>query len=285
MGSGRVSVVTGASRGLGRGIAIALGAAGDTVYVTGRSKDAPTGNWPGTIHETAAAIDAAGGKGIAVACDHLDDAQTKAVFDRIEAEQGKLHVLVNNAFAMQDFSALPGNFWERGLEEWQQQIDVGLRSSYVASVYGIPLLIKAGKGLVVNTSSVGARAHLHPLPYGLSKIGQDKLAADMAPDLQPHNVAALSFWHGLVKTDRTLLGLEHFPQMFEGIGGYAGAESPGFGGKIIDALWQDADLMRLSGGTFYTSELAMHYGIKDEGDHQPISFRQYFGAPLFEKPL
>ncbi|MFA5121054.1 SDR family NAD(P)-dependent oxidoreductase [Zavarzinia sp.] len=285
MASGRVSVVTGASRGLGRGIALALGAAGDTVYVTGRSVDAPTGSWPGTIHETAEAITAAGGKGIAVACDHLVDEQTKAVFDRVLDEQGRLDVLVNNAFAMPDMSALPGNFWERELDEWKLQIDIGLRSSYVASYYGIPLLIKAGKGLIVNTSSPGAKVHLHPLPYGLSKIGHDKLAADMAPDVAPYGIAAISFWHGLVKTDRVKLGLEHFPQMFEAIGGTAGAETPEFGGRIIDAIWNDADMMRLSGGTFYTSELALHYGIVDEGGHQPISFRQFFGAPIFEKAI
>lgn len=282
MAKGRVAVVTGASRGLGRGLAIGLGAAGDTVYVTGRSTDAPTGNWPGTIHETAAAITAAGGTGIAVACDHLDDDQTRAVFARVEAEQGRLDILVNNAFAMQDFSAMPGNFWERPLDEWRQQIDVGLRSSYVASVFGIPLLIKAGKGLLINTSSAGARVTLHPLPYGLSKIGQDKLAFDMAPDLIPHNVCALSFWHGLVKTDRTRLGLEHFPQMFEAIGGDAGAETPEYGAAIIDAIWHDPDYMRLAGGTFYTAELARHYALKDTDGRDPISLRQFFGAPPFE---
>jgi NAD(P)-dependent dehydrogenase (short-subunit alcohol dehydrogenase family) len=285
MSKGRVSVVTGASRGLGRGIAIALGMAGDTVYVTGRSLDKPSGDWPGTLQDTAAAITAAGGTGIAVACDHLDDAQTKAVFDRVEAEQGKLDILVNNAFAMPDMSAMPGNFWERPLDEWRLQIDVGLRSSYVASVYGIPLLIKAGKGLLMNTSSAGAKVHLHPLPYGLSKIGQDKLAHDMAPDLIPYNVCALSFWHGLVKTDRTKLGLEHFPQMFESIGGDAGAETPEYGGLILDAIWKDPDYMRLAGGTYYTSELAKHYGLKDLDGRDPISFRQFFGAPPFEKAI
>jgi len=284
-GTKGVAVVTGASRGLGQGIALELGAAGYTVYITGRSKTAPTGYWAGTLDETAAEIDSLGGKGIPVTCDHADDSQTEALFKQIEAEQGRLDILVNNAFGMPDDAAFPAGFWERPLDMWEKMIDVGLRSSYVASWYAAPMMIAGGKGLIVNTSSCGSRAYLHTLPYGLSKTGQDKLAHDMAHDLRPHNVAAISFWHGLVKTERTLLGLRGFPAMFEHLGGEKNAETPRFGGRLIDALYHDPDLMRLSGGTFYTAELARHYGIKDIDGGEPGSFRPIFGPPLFEIPL
>ena len=134
MGAANVAVVTGASRGLGRGIAIALGAAGYLVYVTARSATKSTSRWSGTLQQTAErAYPAAGGTGIAVACDHGDDAQTELLFGRVKAEQGRLDVLVNNAFGMPDEMAAPGLFWERPLDAWRQVIDIGLRSSFVAS--------------------------------------------------------------------------------------------------------------------------------------------------------
>ena len=133
----RVAVVTGASRGIGKGIALELGAAGFTVYVTGRSVEA--GPIPGTVGETAAQIDELGGRGVAVACDHYDDEQVKAVFDRVRAEQGRLDVLVNNVYSAPDLVPWLGKkFWELPIEAWDQVIDIGTRSHYVSSVLAPP---------------------------------------------------------------------------------------------------------------------------------------------------
>ena len=161
MTSNRVVVVTGASRGIGRGTALALGACGDTVYVTGRGMTQATGKWQGTLADTAAEITRRGGKGIAVACDHADDGQTKALFEQVQREQGRIDVLVNNAFGMPDSASSPGKYWERSLDLWHSTIDIGLRSSYVASYYAIPMMIRQNRGLIVFTSGPGANRHMH----------------------------------------------------------------------------------------------------------------------------
>jgi NAD(P)-dependent dehydrogenase (short-subunit alcohol dehydrogenase family) len=276
-----VAVVTGASRGLGRGIALALGSQGYIVYVTGRTGAIQTSRWAGTLRETAASITTAGGLGIPVACDHLDDAQTRALFDRVSKEHGKLDILVNNAFGMSDELAQPGRFWERSLDTWRQIIDVGLRSSFAASYFAIPLMLPQGRGLIVNTSSPGARAYLHVLPYGVGKAGHDKLAYDMAVELKPFNVAAISLWHGIVKTERTVTFCQEAPELLREFGGVEQAESPEFAGHLIDALYKSPDIMAFSGGTFYAAELAEKLNIKDSGNRTPPSHRKLLGAPLF----
>jgi NAD(P)-dependent dehydrogenase (short-subunit alcohol dehydrogenase family) len=271
-----IAIVTGASRGLGRGIAIALGAAGYTVYCTGRSDSAPTGSRPGTVHDTARAVDAAGGHGLAAVCDHLDDEQTAGLVQRIEAEQGRLDLLVNNAFGMPDWAAKDSPFWERPLSLWRDMIDVGLRSSYVASSIAAPLMIASGPGgLIANISGPGAKVHRHSLPYGVGKAGQDKLAYDMAHDLRPHGIAAISLWPGLVATERTIGNVGAIP----GIAEYM--ESDRFSGRVIAAAHAAGELMSLSGGTYYSTELAERFGIEDVAGGRPGSRRALFGAPLF----
>ena len=198
-----IAVVTGASRGAGRGIAIALGSHGCTVYVTGRSQKSGDHPLPGTIFETAQAVTAAGGNGIAVACDHGSDEQTKALFDQIGAEQGKLDILVNNAAAVHDELNMPGPFWEKPAH-LADMISVGVRSSYMATYHAMPLLIAAGKGLVAFTSASGAVHYSMGPAYGAHKAGLDKLAADMAVDFKRArvDVTAVSIWMGAVLTDR-----------------------------------------------------------------------------------
>ena len=186
---GVVAVVTGSSRGVGRGIAVALGAHGATVYVTGRTAKSGDSPYPGTVFEAAEAVTAAGGKGIPVICDFADDAQIKKLFEQVEREQGKLHILVNNAAVVPPELYAPGAFWEKSLE-LVDLLDVGLRSSYVASYYAAPLLVRGGRGVVVNTSTYGASSYIHGPMYGAQKAGHDKLACDMAVDFREHNVAA-----------------------------------------------------------------------------------------------
>ena len=203
----RVVVVTGASRGAGEGIALALGAMGDTVYVTGRTKQEGDAPLPGTVYSTAEEVSRRGGLGIPVVCDHADDEQVKALFEHVAEEQGRLDILVNNAICLPDALMQKGPFWEKPLS-MQEILDVGLRSSYVASYYAAPLLVRNAEGLVVNTSSFGGRCYMHGPAYGAGKAGVDKMAHDMAVDFKPHNVAVVSIWMGLLKSERTKAAME-----------------------------------------------------------------------------
>jgi NAD(P)-dependent dehydrogenase (short-subunit alcohol dehydrogenase family) len=271
-----VAVVTGASRGAGKGIALALGAAGARVYVTGRSLKEGDAELPGTIHTTAAAIDAAGGKGIAVACDHRDDSQAKELLERVERESGKLDILVNNATFLHDQLTDAGPFWAKPLE-LVDILDVGLRSAYVMSWHAAPLMVRAGRGLIVFTSSFGAGCYMHGPAYGAQKVGVDKFAHDMAVDLRPHGVAALSIWMGMLTTERTQRVMARDPAAYADFA--AMAESPQFTGDLIDALYRDPALMTHSGQTLIGAEVARNYAISDLGGRQPPSHRQTLGAP------
>jgi NAD(P)-dependent dehydrogenase (short-subunit alcohol dehydrogenase family) len=190
----RVVVVTGASRGAGKGIAIALGQTGATVYVTGRSREEGDAPLPGTVFATAAAVTAAGGQGIGVICDHADDEQVAALFERVKLEQGRLDILVNNATALPDSITQAGPFWEKPLDQLQL-LDVGLRSHFVAAWYAAPLLLAGGRGLIVNTSSFGGRIYMHGPAYGAGKAAVDKMSHDMAHDFRPTRLPwCLSGW-------------------------------------------------------------------------------------------
>jgi NAD(P)-dependent dehydrogenase (short-subunit alcohol dehydrogenase family) len=265
-----VAVVTGASRGAGRGIAIALGHHGCTVYVTGRSEKAGDAPLPGTIYETADAVTAAGGKGIAVRVDHAHDAPVKALFERVQLEQGGLDILVNNACLIRDEMMLPVNFWEKPLNV-VDTLDVGLRSSYVASYYAAPLMVTQGKGLVIFTSASGAVHYVFGPVYGAHKAGMDKFAADMAVDFRPFGVGAISIWMGALLTERLKQMIEAQPTKYGKLADTA--ETPEFTGHIIWALYNDPALMELSGQTVIGAEMAVKYGIKDAGGRQPPSYR------------
>ena len=277
----RVSVVTGASRGAGRGIAIALGQGGGIVYVTGRTVQAGTADLPGTIHETVAAVNAAGGTGIAVACDHADDAQVAALFARVEQEQGRLDILVNNVAHIGDELIQPGGFWEKSLD-LAKILDVGLRSQYVASWYAAPIMVRQKSGLIVFTSSFGSVCYMHGPAYGAQKAGVDKFAADMAVDLKEHNVAAISIWMGMLMTERSKRAIELHPETYGQLAEMA--ESPEFTGHLIAALHADPALMSLSGQTLIGAELADRYDLLDTGGKKPISHRPFLGDPRVPHP-
>ncbi|WP_317930229.1 SDR family NAD(P)-dependent oxidoreductase [Halioxenophilus sp. WMMB6] len=265
-----VAVVTGASRGAGRGIAIALGSHGCTVYVTGRSEKPADSPLPGTIYETAEAVTAAGGKGIAVRVDHAVDEEVKALFEQVEREQGGLDILVNNACALDDDLTKPGNFWEKSLGI-ANMLEVGLRSSYVASYYAAPIMVAAQHGMIVFTSASGSVHYVYGPVYGAHKAGMDKFAADMAVDLKPYNVAAISVWMGALKAERLKLVIESDPEKY----GYLAdiTETPEFTGHVTWALYNDPKLMELSGQTVIGAEMGKKYGIKDEGGREPVSYR------------
>lgn len=278
-----VALVTGASRGAGRGIATALGRRGCTVFVTGRSETDGDAGLPGTIHETAAAITAFGGRGIAVRCDHADDDQVTALFERIEREAGRLDILVNNACAIQDALHAPGPFWEKPLA-LSRMIDVGVRSSYVASWHAAPLMVRQGRGLIVFTSSPGAVHYCMGPAYGAHKAGIDKLAADMAVDFRGTGVSAVSVWMGALATERLLGMIAENPAKYGHLP--AVLEPPEFTGEVIWNLWSDPGLASLSGQTLIGAELGRKYGVtRPDGSLPPSARETHQVAPREQYPL
>jgi len=277
-----VAVVTGASRGAGKGIAIALGAQGATVYVTGRTVKEGDAALPGTVAGTAALITKAGGKGIAVACDHALDRDVKRLFAQVKKEQkGRLDILVNNATFLHDKLIDKGPFWEKPLE-LVDILDVGLRSGYVASWYAAPMMAARKNGLIAFTSSFGASCYMHGPGYGAQKVGVDKFAKDMAVDLRPFNVAAVSIWMGMLKTDRTRKVMDQDPSKYAPF--WEIAETPEFTGNLISAIYRDPKRAEKSGKVLIGAEAALEYGLKDEGGKQPPSHREFLGAPAQAHP-
>ena len=259
---GGIAIVTGASRGIGKGCALELGARGATVYVTGRTLE--RGALPGTIGETADEIAALGGKGIAVACDHRDDAQVEALFARVRAEHDRLDVLVNNAFIIPPSLTSGRKFWENPLSDWDDMVDVGTRSAYVASWHAAHLMIPRKRGLIVNVSSSGAAEYAWHVAYGVGKAALDRLTADSAHELRRHGIAVVSLWPGLVITER-LSGQPDLEKRFD----TSGAESPRFTGRAAAALAADPDALRFSGRAIACRELADTYGFTDVDGRLP----------------
>lgn len=277
-----VAVVTGASRGAGQGIAIGLGQHGCTVYVTGRSEKAGDAALPGTIYETAEAVTAAGGKGIAVRVDHADDEQVKALFQQVEQEQGRVDILVNNVAAIYDDLTTPGNFWEKPLN-LSDIINVGIRSSYVASYHAAPLMVREKEGLIIFTSGSGAAHYVYGPGYGAHKVAQDKMAADMAVDFKGTGVSTLSIWMGALLTERLKQVIASDPVKYAYLADIV--ETPEFTGHIIWALYKDPALADLSGQTVIGAEMAVKYGLTDANGRQPPSYRDSYGvAPHIQNP-
>ena len=269
-----IAVVTGASRGAGKGIAIALGQAGMTVFVTGRSVAGTDSPYGGTVAETAELVTQAGGKGVAVAVDHADDHAIAALFDGIRKTHGRIHILVNNAASLIATTA-SGGFWEKPLEA-VELINVGLRSHFVASYYAAPLLIASSRGLIVNTGHYGAVCYYHGPVYGAQKAGADKMAADMAKELRPHNVAAVSIWMAGLDTERAraylaTLSPEARPTVKR--------ETPQFTGRVIAALYGSDQRMTLSGRALIGAELGAIFGVTDIDGSHPLSHRYSMGGP------
>ncbi len=279
--STRVAVVTGASRGAGRGIAIALGQAGYVVYVTGRTQREGDAALPGTIYETANAVTAAGGQGIAMRVDHANDTEIKMLFERVEQDYGRLDILVNNVAYIDDQLILPGGFWEKTLD-LVKILDVGLRSQYVASYYAAPMMVRERRGLIVFTSSFGSVCYMHGAAYGAQKAGVDKFAADMAVDLKDYNVAAVSIWMGMLLTERSRKAIAEHPETYGKLAEMA--ETPEYTGHVIAALYDDPELMTLTGQTLIGAEMADRYGLTDAGGKKPISHRPFLGDPRVPHP-
>lgn len=279
--TGKVAVVTGASRGIGKGIALALGAAGATVYVTGRTVGQGEHPLPGTVGETAAEVTRRGGKGIAVQVDHGNDEQVAALFEQVEREQGRLDLLVNNAFSLPEDLTTQTSFWEKPLSNWEM-IDVGVRSNFVAAWHAAKIMVPQKSGLIVAISGYTGVAYTYGVVFGTSKSAVDRMARDMAVELKPHNIASISLWQGLTMTERAernLANIQHLKtgaatQLQDGC-------SPEFPGMVIVAMLEDEQRMRHSGGTFITAEMAGEYGIKDIDGREIPSLRATRGEPIW----
>jgi len=254
-----VAVVTGASRGIGKGIALELGRVGAVVYVTGRTLEQGGAPWPGSISETAAQVSQLGGQGIAVACDHRDDAQVAAVVARIRADYGRLDLLVNNASAFgQTADGYPLEdtpFWLHPIALWDEMHEVGLRSHFVAAALAAPLMVSQRSGLIVNISSPGAVTYAFNAAYGAAKAGVDKLSADMAQDLRPYDVSVVSLWPPFTRTEKYLAQADHLD--------LSRARRPEFTGKVVAALATDPNVREKSGRAVRVTDLAAEYGINE----------------------
>jgi len=256
--TGKVAVVTGASRGIGKGTALALGQAGATVYVTGRTLDPAASRWPGTITQTAREVTRLGGHGIPVRVDHHDDNQVSALFDRVRAEQGQLHVLVNNATG---FPSTPTGYppenvpcWQLPIALWDQLHQVGLRSAYVASVLAVPIMLTSrGHRLIASISSAGATRYVYGAAYGAAKAGLDKLTADLACELRPHHITVISVWPPLTTTEKVLA--------CPGAYNLATARPAALTGQVIAALAADPATIHRTGHVLIATDIANHYRL------------------------
>ncbi|VEG43681.1 dehydrogenase [Mycolicibacterium flavescens] len=277
--AGKVAVVTGASRGVGRGISLALAEKGATIYVTGRTFGEKTAALGGTVTGTAAEVDRRGGKGIAVQVDHADDKQVEALFEQVSREQGRLDLLVNNAISIPVELTQPGGFWEKPVSNWEM-IDVGVRSNYIAAWHAAQIMVSQKSGLIVALSGYVGVTYTYSVIFGTCKSATDRMARDMAIELKPHNVASLSLWQGFTYTERAQRNLGTVPgaesQLHSAVG-----SSVEFPGRVIAALAEDPDTMKRTGGTFISAELAMEYGITDIDGRVIPSLRHIRGAPIW----
>ena len=249
---GRTAVVTGGSRGVGKGIALELIAGGANVVVTGRSPDD---------------LRYLDGRGTAILCDHRDDRQVEAAFQRVLDERGRIDVLVNNVWGGYE-NMVEGNeftwtkpFWQQPRWRWDSMFAAGVRAHYVASQLAAPVMVARKQGLIVNLSFWAARKHIGNVAYGVSKAATDKLTADMAHELEPHRVAVLSLYPGLVRTEKVMQAAEWLD--------LSNSESPEFIGRVVVALAADRDVMRYSGNMVVAAAIAREYGITDVDGRRP----------------
>ena len=252
---GKRAIVTGASRGIGKCCALELAGAGVIVYITARTIDRQhEGDRSGSLETTIKAIERAGGTAIPVPCDHTNDGDVEMLFRRVSAEQGRLDLLVNNAFAVPRGIDPHIPFWETPIGDWDTMIDVGTRSAYVCAHHAARAMVQVGGGLIVNVSSAGAIRFFHHIVYGIGKTALDRFTRDAARPLAAHNVTVVSIWPYVARTEHvlTLAGFD-----------LAQTESPRFCGRGIVALAADRDVRRWTGRAVTTRKLADEYGFLD----------------------
>ena len=248
----RIAVVTGASRGVGKGIALELMAHGAHVIVTGRSS--------GDMQYAA-------GRGTAVVCDHRDDAQVESLFEQVHRVHERIDILVNNVWGgyermMEDGQfTWPKPFWRQPLWRWDAMFTAGVRAHYAASRLAARGMVDRKSGLIVNISSFAAKTYGHNVAYGVAKAATDKLTADMAHELKPHNVTVVSLYPGLVRTEKVMEAAAWLD--------LSNSESPQFVGRAVVALACEPDVLRRTGSVVVAAEIAAEHGITDIDGKQP----------------
>jgi NAD(P)-dependent dehydrogenase (short-subunit alcohol dehydrogenase family) len=250
---GTVCLVTGATRGAGRGIAKVLGEHGATVYVTGRSTRAePNPDRPGTIEDTADEVEERGGTGIAVRVDHTQPDEVASLIERIESEQGRLDLVVANAWMGYELRVEGIPFWEATLEHWDLMFD-SLRMQLVTAQQAVPLMLKQDRGLIVNTLwDVGS--HFHGLvSYDTVKTAVSRMSFGMAEQLHENGIAVVALSPGWMNTETMNLPPERAAQ----------TETTEYIGRATAALAGDPEVMRWSGQTVLVVDLAREYGFTD----------------------
>jgi dehydrogenase/reductase SDR family member 1 len=243
---GKVALVTGASRGVGKGIALELVAAGATVYITGRS-----------VEDMQYLAD----KGSALECDHRNDERVRSVFRRIAEEQGRLDILVNNVWGGYENMLENGEFtwsrpfWQQPLWRWDAMFQAGVRAHYLAGQLASQMMVAQHSGLIVNISFWAAQKHIGNVAYGVSKAATDKLTTDMAVELQPHGVTAVSLYPGLVRTEKVMEAAAWLD--------LSNSESPEFIGRAVVALAGDPDVIQHTGTVLVAAGVAEQYDFTD----------------------
>ena len=258
--TGKIAVVTGASRGIGKGIALALGEQGCTVYVTGRT----TGDGERTIDTTARMVTAAGGVGRAIRCDHGSDAEIGAVFEQIGRDAGHIDFLINNVYKIPDPPAWGGGFWDHPIQIWDDQVGIGLRAHYVASWHAAKWIFAAGPGAaIMNVSSPGGQSYHFSSSYGTGKAGLDRLTADMAVELKPKNVAAVTLYPGSVSTE-FIQDAAKYRDM-----DLSQSQTPLLVGRAAVCLLQANNLMDRSGSIQWVEDIIEEFNLFDENGKRP----------------
>lgn len=273
--SDRVALVAGGTRGAGRAIAVELGAAGATVYVTGRTTESSQSPMkrPETIEETARRVDAAGGKGIPIQVDHTDSAQVKALVETIKSDQGKLDIVVNDIWGGDDIVDWEGPFWTHDLDKNLALLGQAINTHVITSWHTAPLLIQSDNGLLLEVTDGVSSRYRGSFFYDLVKSSVIRLAVGQAQDMRPHDVAVIAISPGFLRSEAML---ERFgvtePTWRDAIQQdehFAFSETPHYLGRAVTALAADTDRMRLSGTTTATWELFEHYGFTDLDGTQP----------------
>ncbi len=262
----RVAIVTGASRGIGRGIALSLGDLGAIVYVTGRSTGGtkPPDDAPGTVDETAALVTERGGEGVVVRCDHTNYDEIEALMQRVAEEcNGSLDVLVNNAwggYEAYDHAGFSAPFWDQDVvAKWNGMFVAGLQPTLATSHAAIPMLIGSG-GLIVNIAAWDRGRYLGSLMYDTAKSAIVRATATLAQELRPHGVNVVAVFPGFTTTERVQMA------------GATGLESPEYTGRCVAALASDPQIARRSGGGYRVGDLARDYSVTDVDGSQPVPF-------------
>lgn len=283
---GKVALVTGATRGVGKGIALQLGQAGATVYITGRTVKSQQGVL-GSLQETCDEIKRRGGKCIPIKCDHEKDEEIASLFQQISREtNNRLDILVNNAFkgvgSIFTNSDMP--FWEMKPEIWDDLNNVGLRNHYICSVYAARMMVPAKQGLIINISSIGGMRYLFNVPYGVGKAALDRMSVDCGIELRSHNITCLSLYPGAVRTELIMDQMKSKDVKVRGTCGteiklsdffsVRNSESPEFTGKVIVSMAQDPMIMNYTSKVVLVADYAQCKGIRDIDNKEVASMRQ-----------